>query len=234
MKERFLKIWVAITAILMAGVPIAMAVTPAPAYTTATEDKGEFSSIASPGQVSVEAGNITFANITSHMPTPHWAGIYGHVNGTIVLGDANSNKMYEWDAVVTYVIFDDDQTIDWNNLDNATCTDIGNNFTWVADSTGVSDSCSNTFKYTGSTNFYWLTNPTNTVYAKTWDNSGAEKWKTYAILDTANADVFFAAEVDTSGILAYNGESADYQAILPENGESDTTATPFYVWIELY
>ena len=234
MKDAFLKIWVAITAFLVAAVPIGMAATPGGASVTSSTDLGEYPS-GTPSSISVEAGNITQAIISAQQSTYHWTGIYGNATGTLVLGDASSNKMYTWTATASYVFFDDDSTINWGTIDNATCTDVGTSFSFVADSTGASDSCSNTFNETGATNFKSIGNVLNTVYAMTYDNTGARVWITYAVKDTTANDVFFAAKTDNTPGTAYDGTAANYQAILPENGENgDTTATPYYIWIELF
>ncbi|HIQ49782.1 MAG TPA: hypothetical protein EYH56_01160, partial [Nanoarchaeota archaeon] len=116
MKNTILKIWAVITALLVTAVPIAMAAVPGGASIVGTaQDKGEFPA-PSAGQVDVDAGNITLVNITTEQSTYHWAGIYGNATGKLVLGDAQSNRMYEWVAKAKYVYFDDDETISWGSL----------------------------------------------------------------------------------------------------------------------
>ncbi len=235
MKDAFLKIWVAITSFLVAAVPIAMAATPGPAEVTDIAQKGPYSYTPTTPSTTVQAGYIRLANVSTEMSTYHWAGIYGNASGTLVLGDASGSKMYTWTATATYVFFDDDNTINWGTIDNATCTDIGTSFSFIADSTGASDSCSNTFTNSGPTNFKSIGNVLSTAYALTYDNTQTPTWKTYAVKDTTQGDVFFAAETITTPGTAFDGSPANYQAILPENGENaDTTTQTYYIWIELF
>ena len=231
MRTILLKIWVAITAVLMA-LPVAMAAEPGGATIVGTpQDKGAFPS-PSPGSVSVYAGNIYLANVSTEQSTYHWAGIYGNATGTLVLGDSLGSRMYEWAAKASYVFFDDDTTVNWNSLDNATCTDVETIYTFL---TGASDSCANTFTNTGATSFKSIANVQSTIYALTYDNTKALVWKTYAIKDTGNNDVIFAAETNNAPGTAYDGSAANYQVILPENGENaDANPTTYYIWIELY
>ena len=206
-------------------------------------DKGSYPS-SSAGSISVVSGRIYEANVTGEQSTYHWAGVYGNATGTLILGDSSNKKMFEWPAKATYVFFDDDGTIDWENLGDATCTDVENSFGFLS---GASDDCSNTFSAgTAVPDFKSIstTGFSGTITAKTLDGEATQTahWVTYAIKDTTNSDVLFAAETEyiTSGESstthsAYNGVPANYQAILPENGNNgDTSATTYYIWIELY
>lgn len=188
----------------------------------------------SAGTVDITSGHIYQTNLTTEMSTYHWAGIYGNASGTLVLGDTSSNKMFEWDAKASYVFFDDDNTVSWDNLDAATCTQVEGNFTFLQGT--ISDSCDETFTGTGDPAFKSIAdNVANTIAANTYDSSATANWVTYALSDTSNADIVFAAEVKATADDAYDGTYSNYQVILPENGNNnDSNPTTYYVWIELY
>lgn len=214
-------------------VPSVLAAVPGGASVQSTEDKGEFPA-PSPGGVAVEAGNITLVNVTTKQSTYHWAGIYGNATGKLVLGDSNQNIMYEWDAIAKYVYFDDDQTINWGSLTLVTCTDMESVYGFLS---GVSDSCSNTFTTTKDFDSDATGDVvTGAIAAVTYDNTGSPTWYTIAVGDGGTGDIVFIAE--TTGATygtAYNGDTVNYQAILPEDGSNgDTNPTTYWIWIELY
>ncbi len=231
MKERLLKLWVAIATVLMA-LPLAMAATPGGASIVGTvTDNGEYPS-STVGTIDVDSGNIYLANLTAEQSTYHWAGVYGNATGKLILGDSSSNKMYEWDAVAKYVYFDDDNSITWGSLQAVTCSDVEGVYGFLS---GASDSCSNTF--TGTNNYDSAVTSdavTGAITAQTYDGTSTAYWKTMAIGDGGTTDIVFVAEADSAYHSAYDGTVANYQVILPEDGSNgDTTTTTYYMWIEL-
>ncbi len=231
MKERLLKLWVAITAVLMA-LPLAMAATPGGGSVVGSaQDNGEYPSSAA-GTVNVTSGHVYLANVTAEQSTYHWAGVYGNATGKLVLGDSSSNKMYEWDAVAKYIYFDDDNSITWGSLQLVSCSDVEGVYTYLS---GASDSCTNTF--TGTNNYdstVTSDSVANAITAQTYDDSSTAYWKTMALGDGGTSDIVFVAEADSAYHGAYDGTVANYQVILPEDGSNgDTTATTYYIWVEL-
>jgi len=220
-----------ILALTVLAAPYVLAVTPGGATIQYSVTSGPYPA-PSPGNVPVWAGNISLVNVTTEQSTYHWAGVYGNATGTLVLGDSGSNKMYEWSAKANYVFFDDESTINWDNLDTATCSDVETSFNFLS---GASDDCDSTLTTTHDPSFKAITDIGATVAGQTYDSSGSGYWWTLAIKDNTAGDVIFVGEVDNNYHSAYNGDTVNYQVILPENGEGgNTTATTYYIWIELY
>lgn len=192
----------------------------------------------SAGTHGVKAGEIHLLNLTTQMSTYHWAGIYGNATGKLVLASGNPNDgykyMYNWTARATYVIFDNSTISTWS-FQAADCGDVIGEHSFVGpdDATGPSDRCGTTFNNTGNVNFKSIQPVSNTIYALTYNSTGAAVWKTFAVKKVDN-DVAFVAEVVNPAAKAYNGDDANFQAILPENGENNDQATTYYIWIELY
>ncbi len=204
----------------------ALAGTPAGTAPTATS-KGSFPSPA-PTSVTIVTGTIYSANLDGQHSTYRWAGVYGNVTGTIILGDSASNILYQWTAIGKYVYLDDDTTVDWPNLLAATCTDVENVYSFL---TGASDNCANTF--TGSASFNSGLIPltiASTIAASTLNNASTAVWDTLALKDGTNNDVVFVGVAQNPAAYAYNGELANYQVIIPE---SSTVGTQWNIWIEL-
>ncbi len=216
---------------IVAGSAFAMADPAGGSVVGTATDQGEYPET-SVGTIDVVSGHIYEANVTGEQPTYHWAGIYGNAAGNLILGDSSSHVMYNWTARATYVFFDDDNTVDWDNLTTATCTDVESSFGFLS---GANDDCANTFTATRDPSFKSIPDIAATSAVQTYDDTNSGYWWTLAIKDNTDNDVLFAAEVDTSGHNSYNGVSSNYQVILPESGDTgDTTATTYNIWIELY
>ena len=207
--------------------PYALAVPGGASVQGSADDKGSYTS--SPGSIDVYAGHVHLANVTGEQSTYHWAGVYGNATGTLVLGDGSSHKMFEWNANAQVVFFSDASLITWGSLAAADPSNFDNDKSL----TSASDSASKTFTNTGGTlALYSLPDVTNTYYALTYDNTQTGVWKTHLLTD--GSAYIFAGEVNSGG-TAYNGDTADYQVILYENGEdNDANPTTYNIWIELY
>ena len=240
-KEKMILLGVLLVAFAAASVVPVMASIPA-AEVVASTEKNPYAYTPTQQSVSVHAGQITQANLTTEQSTYHWAGVYGNATGTLVLGDSSNKKMYEWPAKANYVFFTTDTQITWDSLTNATCSDIEASGVYDFLS-GASDSCENTF--TTVANFQPKSisvSITNANAAKTYDGETPQTpyWTTIALKDagtpSSRDDIVFVGVVDNSGHSAYDGSTfVNYQAILPEDGENgDTSATTYYIWIELY
>jgi len=233
MKKIFGLLSSAILATLLAIAVVAYAA-PGGATVSTPDDKGVYPE-PSPGNINVVSGHIYKSDLTTEQPTYHWAGIYGNVSGKLILGDSDSNKMFEWDANATYVFFDNDNTVsNWNGLSAATCSDVHGAFNFLV---GASDDCTRTFTITNyDPSFKSIQDSiSSTIAVKTYDGETPQDqyWETFVVKD--GTDVMFVGKVVPGHHTAYNGEDARYQVILPENGNNgDTTATTYYVWVELY
>ncbi len=232
MRETLLKIWVAVTALLMA-LPVAMAAEPGAGEVNEVTTKGPWTYSPTDQTVSVTGGEITVANLTTEQSTYHWAGIYGNVTGKLILG-SGSDKMYEWTGKGVYVYLNKNSSVVWTSLTNATCSDVEGAYGFL---TGASDDCAHTFKTTRNFNSHIISlgsGNNNILAALTYSAGGVTEWYTLALKDTSENDIVFAGEVVEDG-TTYDGEEADYQVIVPENEESGSTGTTdYYVWIELY
>ncbi|MBN1645470.1 hypothetical protein JW868_00350 [Candidatus Woesearchaeota archaeon] len=207
----------------------AMAVEPGGATVTTAVDHGEYN-ITDAGSINVEAGNISTTNLTVNVSTYRWVGVFGEVSGNIVLGDEDRNEMYVWTAAGEMVYACNESSVTWTSLADADATAVTANFTWLA-TAGDADNYTNTFNNTaeniGSGIFSTLTSD----YALTLQAGAGDYWKTYSLTD--GASIVFATPVQEDQ-NAYRAETADYQMILPENGDGgDTTADTYYFWVEL-
>ncbi len=196
----------------------------APSGASTTTGASTTGSATSSTQVSATGGNITYVNVSSNVITGRWAGFYGNVSGNLLLADASANNFYQWtvgsmDGAVVYAA---NTTIsDWtlSALDNAHAP------SWVNGS--VTDSFTNTFSATEEFNSSSLT-VASTPYVTTYNSTGvAGNLKTYALYATNDdANVWAGKVVDDAN--AFNGDSVDYQILLPAQ-----TGTTYNFYLEL-
>ncbi len=209
-------------------IPFAKAATPGGATATLAKNEGAYNG-SSAGSYSVTSGTIYAINMTSVQDTYRWVGIYGNTTGTIVLADTSGNYFFNWTGAKGVLVYASPAgSITWGSLASASATSTGMP-TWLND-TAYTDNYQNTFKGAaesiGSNIFTTLT----ASYAQAFPT--ASNWKTYSLTDGTN--LVWAAKVNASGASTYNGQSAQFELILPENGTAgDTTATANYFWLEL-
>jgi hypothetical protein len=210
--------------VLMAGA--ALAAVPSGATISGKNNEGFLPVNASVDVVNLSAGNITAVNLASTMSTYKWAGLYGNASGSLRLGSAAAFVMYTW-AARSNMIYAATATPNWVTLATSGQSGVEGNYTFL---TGQGTDGYNT-TFIGApelinSNIFPITAP----YASTLSYGGLA-WKTYALGDRTN--VVFAGKVQQNN-PAFNGKSADFQMIIPENGATgQETATPWNLWLEL-
>ena len=222
---------IAVLAALVFAIGTASANEPAGATVSDEEVRGRLP-VPDAGQVTVEAGNITAANLDTDMSTLRWAGVFGNTSGDIVLGDSDGNRLYEWTAQGNLVYFASAATVEWTQLQNADEAEVIAEFPYVGGA--IADNYTTTFtgaqESIGSNIFTTL----ESDYAATFSLGGAA-WQTYSLRDGSGAFVF-AGRVQT-GNQAYDGSAADFQVILPDDGTGTMggagTPTTWDVYVEL-
>ncbi len=221
MKTKTMMVALIVTLVSMYAV---YAAEPGGATVTSSQDLGEFSA-GSAGTVSIEAGNVTQANLEANMSTYRWSGLLGNVSGSIQLGDGSSNVLFTWTGSGR-LVYASEASPTWGSLADASQANVEGVYTHLA--TG-SDNYSLTF--TGGSESIGSGIFTLSSDFATTLSSGATTWKTYSLWDTTN--VVFAGRVESAG-TSYSGTTVDYQMIIPEDGTAgDTTATTWNLYAEL-
>ena len=222
---------IAMLAALVFAIGTASANEPAGATVSDEEVRGRLP-VPGAGQVTVEAGNITVANLDTNMSTLRWAGVFGNTSGNIILGDSDGNQLYVWTAEGNLVYFAN-AAVEWTSLQNANEAEVVAEFPYVGGA--IADNYTTTF--TGATPANIGSNIFTTLesdYAETL-SAGGNTWRTYSLRDGTGA-FLFAGRVDV-GNQAYDGSPADFQVILPDDGTgtSGGTGTPetWDVYVEL-
>ena len=195
--------------------------------TVSAGTESSYNSAVNAGSSSVTAGGTSEANISSTQSTARWAGFYGTINGKIVLADATSHYFKNWtisDVAGAYVYGSTVSNPDFTSLAVTSSTDMPS---WL-NTAGASDNWQNTFSATEDKTF---NNQALTAvpYTQTYDNTGAETFKTYSLKD-GSSDLIWAALAQNSAANGYNGKTVNYQLLVPVNGATSST---YYFFLEL-
>jgi len=219
---------VAALSVLLSVIGFAYAAEPGGAAVSDFTDLGEYTPQAA-GSVDVEAGNTYSADLEANQSTYRWVGITGNATGTIILSDSSNNVFYNWSAEGLLVYASTASSLAWSSLDDADEATVTSIATYLASG---SDSYADTFTGASESIGSQLYPTISSDYASTYDDSGAEAWKTYSLTDGTN--LVWAGVVNTAGANNFKGDTVNYQMILPEDGtNADTTATTYYLWLEL-
>ena len=176
--------------------------------------------------ITVEAGLVYSAVLESTVSTFRWAGLFGNVSGTIVLGDADQNRLFDWTGGGNLVFASEAATPDWSELANATIAQVTGEYPHLAGD--AADNYTNTFS--GNENIGSNIFNLESDFALSYDQSEDPFWKTYSLWD--GTDVVFAGRVDTG--QSYRDVPSDFQMLLPQDGSATGEAsTEYNLWVEL-
>jgi len=179
-------------------------------------------------------------NLSGFTQTSLWAAVYGSVTGNVTLASNDSSTRYElisWTAGGAGYVYatNSSSAPSWASIVPTPWT--GSQLdSYLGFDSAWSDNANRTFAYNNSL----LTVGTKTISAGTGSNTAAKSenysnatvWETVALNDTTTTPVFTC--LLQSNQTAYNGETADFQLLLPNNQKVDGPATVYYFYLELH
>jgi hypothetical protein len=198
---------------------------------------------ASAQTVSAIAGNVSELNVNANAITQTWQGYFGNITGTIVLGDANNNTLYDWslssprgEIYATRT----SSTPTWTSIRCANTTNIASEDTSLGVNEATdADSVNNTFFNTTSfSQFYVGTVNINTSQncfaARMYNSTGQSSTTNFAeILLHDSSNLVYTTILDQDA-LGFDGRTHDFEMMVGENGHSgDTSTTTYYFYVEL-
>lgn len=188
-------------------------------------DRGDYNETQS-DTVNTDPGHIYAVNVTSKQSTRNWAGLYGNATGSLLLGDDNDATLYSWNAKAEYVYASNASSPDFTTLGSATDNDVQTAFGFTDSSDNATQTLSSGYSVAPATNSSFSTTGVTT------NSAGGTSWTTAVIQDGAN-NLIFTGVVQNNGV-AYNGATADYQAMVPTADGSLSGATQTYhLYMEL-
>lgn len=188
--------------------------------------------------INISGGYLSKINITANTQNPHWKAFAGWVNGQFTLDDASGSTIYDWTlSTVTGEVYAtrNSSTPVWTSIQCATAAHIqaedlalqhsnpDDNITATFSGTN-----SDTFVTAGTTITAGSCSSTNTYVNNVSQSSTFEESILY---DTNNLIYAAVLESDATG---YDGNTYDFQMLVPENGNATlSVTTAYYVYLEL-
>jgi hypothetical protein len=188
----------------------------------------------------ISGGYIAALNLTANVQNTHWKAFVGWVSGGFTLDDSGGSTIYDWSlAVTTGRVYStrDASTIEWGSIQ---CANTTTNL--AAENTAMfhnrtSDNITATFQYPSTHDPFPVaginigsgTCPTLNTYVN--DVTQDDDFEEMALYDSTSIIYATILENDLAG---YDGQTYDFQMLVPENGSQGFTgATAYYLYVEL-
>jgi len=196
----------------------------------------------SAGTAHAWGGNITQVNLTINSSTLHWQGFFGSITASLRLasgaeGSVNTMKVWPVSTVAGQVYVSQSNNINFSAL-NTTATTLSNvdsAFTFLS---SASDSAINTGTNSANPAFNISTfrvSANTRPLITTLNSSGSSVWRQVVMKHGASntpSNFVFVGLINSSGV-AYDGNPAHYQVIVPENSVGDTASSTYYFYGEV-
>ena len=198
--------------------------------------------VASASNTSAMAGNVTELNFQSNTVTNTWQGYYGNVSGSIKLGDSNNNTLYDWTAASPngeIYATKASATPTWASIACANPTQIIAEDTSIgADPSFDQDSANKTFANVTSFNQFYVgnvnINTSQDCYAVQLNNASNVPSNNFQEVLLHDGSSLIYTSVLTQDANGFDNRTHDFEMIVGENGHNgDSTATPYYFYVEL-
>jgi hypothetical protein len=210
---------------------------PAPVVSVSNETKNTTSS----AFFNISGGYIAALNLTANVQNVRWKAFVGWVNGKFTLDDQGGSTIYDWSLSVTsgrVYSTRDSSTIEWNLIQcaNSTTSLAAENTAMFHNATSQ-DNLTRTFQYPGTHDTFWVAgrnigaNACPTLNTYTGSAPQDDDFEEMALYDSTS--IIYATILEDN-LPGYDGQSYDFQMLVPENGSQGFTgATAYYLYVEL-
>ncbi len=200
----------------------------------------ETKNTSSAGFFNISGGYIAALNLTTSVQNTHWKAFVGWVNGAFTLDDSAGSTIYDWSlSVTTGRVYStrDSNTIEWSSIE---CANITTNL--EAENAAMfhnrtSDNITATFSYPSTHDAFPVAitnigaNACPTLNTYTNDNPQDDDFEEMALYD--GTSIIYATILEDN-LAGYDGQTYDFQMLVPENGSQGFTgATAYYLYVEL-
>jgi len=195
----------------------------------------ESKTVSAAGSHEAEGGTINNLNLSTNTQTSHWQGYYGSVSGQISLA-SGSSTFYSWslDSVRGELYATSNSgTPDWADVSCASPAQASSADSNVFGTTPSSDSIADT--YVGGTHsaFDVGVSAFSSDSCLTLDTGGSFE---NVLLNDGSAgaasSMLYVSLLEEDQQL-FNGETGDYELLVPEDQSGNSDSTAYYFWVEL-
>ena len=236
MRNRMCLLLAALLVFAAFGLPAVLGI---PAGATINYNSTDNGPTRTPSSLTNNRSTITTVVLNAIQQDAHWKAYIGNVTGSLSLQDANTNTIYNWNAIATptgKVIASRNGSLTFSTVACAANTTIAAEMTAMNMSGTDQDSMALTFNSTAHTPTVVAgqslsgRNMTSTfVNNASQGQSNGATFQEFLMQD-ANANLAYVAIINASK-TGYNGKSYDFQMIVPEsNVQAPRT---YYFYIEL-
>lgn len=201
-------------------------------------NSNETKTVAAAQMVNISGGYIASYNLTATIQNPRWKAFIGEVTGSFTLDDSSGSTIYDWTlSSITGRVYStrNDSTLSWALVNCSNVTSLEEeNVNMVH--TNTDDNITATFDdnthgsfYVGAVNIEANSCPTLNTYVNnaTQDSSFEE----VALITEEN--IVYATLLEENAV-GYDGNTYDFQMIVPENGTVGFSgATAYYLYVEI-
>lgn len=175
----------------------------------------------------IQEGAVTALDVSSTQVTNKWAGFFGNVSGSEILGDGSGNTFFQWtgNQLADTKVFAVPKGQGAPASGDLAAVNDPNSFLGSEYNSGI-DNASGTFETTDSVSTLGRTIPTSE--AKTFDNNNNSVFETFLLEDTSasNGPVYVA---DGDAVrTGFRGNATNYQIIVGVGESSAENAFSFY------
>ncbi len=190
--------------------------------------------------INTSGGSITTMVLNVTTQNLRWKAYVGNVTGSLVLDDAGSYTIYDWDMIsILGEIYAtrSPSSISWPDINCSTAVNITNEEIYLYHTSNPNDNISTTFAVKSHAAFYTgnvKIDADNCFSLHTYvnDTNQDAAFEEFLLHDGNNMIYTTIIEEDIPGYAP--NETFDFQMILPENGLANwTSSTAYYFYVEL-
>ena len=193
--------------------------------------------------INISGGRIATINLTTNTQNTRWKAFVGNVTGSFSLDDASGSTIYDWSlTTISGEIYatTNSSTITWSTVNCSNVTTLEFENTKMSHS-NIADNITRTFNrgingthdqfFVGALAIAQNTCPTlNTYVGNSTQDSSFEE---IALYESAGNNIVYASIMEPE-VEGFDGNSYDFQMIVPENGALGfTSSTAYYLYVEL-
>jgi len=194
------------------------------------------------GMFNISGGYIGAINLSANAQNTHWKAFVGWVNGGFTLDDASGSTIYDWSGAVSsgrVYATRDSSTIEWNLIQ---CANLATSLSaedaaLFHNFSARPDTINKTFQFPGTHSGFNVAGrpigPNTCPTLNRFVNDAAQDvyFQEVALYDSTS--IIYATILEDNRV-GYDGQSYDFQMLVPENGSAGFTgATAYYLYVEL-
>jgi len=214
-------LWILALALILVFAPAFAVPAAAPAGATTTAGTPETATTSTATAQSISAGQVVEVNLDVTSLSQYWAGFYGNLTESVVIG-SGSSIFYRWNitAPTGYVYLTTHTDFNWAGASITPPTDADvnadlsgallANANWAP---GTDEGVAATFSAQDTTGTYC--SEVNAYYTLTLNNLGSAVWPTCVYTDNQTPKrILFEAKIENDQ-NSFKGTLVDYQALVP-------------------